>query len=36
MGRQTKLGKTSYFQAKRVNITRQMVLAAAALLQTSR
>jgi len=30
------VGKTSYFRAKCVNITRQMALTAAALLQTSR
>jgi len=30
------MGKTSCFRAKCVNITRQMALAAAALLQTSR
>jgi len=34
--KQLRVGKTSYSRAKWVNITRQMALTAAALLQTSR
>jgi len=34
--KQVRGGKTRYFRAKCVNITRQMALTAAALLQTSR